>query len=104
MPHLLSREALGALCALLTGVVDLPVGIDGEEARLILAPLPGRAVVSAARVRGVLYMVMDYEKAGARSQLWRLIQEWRVEYDAPEARLAPSRVPPQRGAHLSLVS
>lgn len=93
MAHLLSRGALDALCSILTGEITLTVG-EEEEAVLIVAELPGRAVVSAARVKGVLYLVMDYDKPAARRQLCALLQEWRRDWNL-EPMDRPS-IPPVR--------
>jgi hypothetical protein len=76
---LISEEALKALQDALCGSYTLPIG-NGEEARMICAPLPGRAIAVTARVRGVLVVCLDLDKPSAPGHARAMLEEWREKF------------------------
>lgn len=70
----MSPEAIKALQAALSGYYVLPIG---EEAKIICAPLPGRALAAATTIDGVLYVCVDLDKGAAAKHGQVMIDEWR---------------------------
>jgi hypothetical protein len=76
---LISEEGLQALNDVLCGSYTVPLGPDGD-ARLVVASLPGRAIVVAARVNGVLVVCMDLDKPSAPGHARAMLEEWRQKF------------------------
>lgn len=66
--------------------------LTAGEVRLVLADLPGRAVVGAVRQEGTLWVILDVTKPDPYDHLARLIETWPLE--CPRAATASSVVNP----------
>jgi len=77
--RLISQEGLQALNIALCGSYTLPI-LDGHEAKVICAPLPGRAIAAAARVDGLLVVCLDLDKPAAPRHARIMLDEWRREF------------------------
>lgn len=78
MPHLLNSDALDALARALCGTYTLPLCEGG--AQVVCAALPGRALVTATRRDGVLWVVLDLDKPAAPRHARAMLREWRDLY------------------------
>lgn len=76
---MISEEGLRALSDVLCGTYTVPLGPDGD-ARLVVASLPGRAIVVAARVKGVLVVCMDLDKPSAPGHARAMLEDWRRKF------------------------
>lgn len=88
MAHLLSPDDIETLMRALAGSCSVPIG-DGEV-RVVCAPLPGRAIVSATRVDGILWICLDLDKPSAHRHAGAMLREWRAFY-----LLSPTGLPRQ---------
>lgn len=78
MIHAMSNEAVEAMQAALCGTYSLD--INNGEARIVCAPLPGRALCAAAKAPdGVTWFVVDLDKPMAARHAWAMLREVRTE-------------------------
>jgi hypothetical protein len=75
---LISQEGLAALNVALCGSYTVSI-LDGHEAKVICAPLPGRAIAAAARIGGVLVVCLDLDKPAAPRHARVMLEEWRCQ-------------------------
>lgn len=78
MPHDLTHDALEHLRVALSGHYRVHLG---EDVTVVWSELPGRAVCTATRVDGRLWVVLDPDKPGACRHARAMLSEWRCEQE-----------------------